>query len=93
MRLIPKIRRVSIEGHTDDVGSAESNRDLSERRASSVMQWLIAHGVDATRLESHGVGETEPEAGGHSREAREQNRQVDFLVTDPAPNVSEGGSR
>ena len=91
LRLTPGIRRLSIIGHTDDVGTEEANRDLSERRAHSVMQWLIDHGIEASRLESHGVGESAPIAAGHSREAREQNREVDFLVIDPAPVSTEGG--
>ena len=93
MRVTPRIRRLTLEGHTDDVGTHVDNRELSARRANSVMQWLIAHGVEATRLEARAMGETDPTAGGSSEDAREQNRQVDFLVTDPAPVRSEGVSR
>ena len=93
MRVTPRIRRLTLEGHTDDVGTQADNRELSARRASSVMQWLIAHGVEAARLETRAMGETDPTAGGRSEDAREQNREVDFLVTDPAPVRSEGVSR
>ena len=93
MRLTPEIRRVSIEGHTDDVGEDAANLELSEHRAHSVMQWLIAHDIDASRLEAHGFGETRPIAEGVSRGAREENRRVEFRVLDPAPTRSEGGAR
>ena len=93
MRLTPEIRRVSIEGHTDDVGADDVNMALSERRAASVMAWLVAHGIDASRLEAHGFGETRPIAAGVSRGAREENRRVEFRVLDPAMPHTEGGSR
>lgn len=50
----PEIRRVRIEGHTDDTGDAAHNEDLSRRRAASVRSWLIDHGIDGERLESEG---------------------------------------
>lgn len=84
MRLTPEIHRISIEGHTDDVGADEANLELSTRRAQSVMAWLVAHGVDASRLEAHGFGESRPIAEGTSRGAREENRRVEFRVVDPA---------
>jgi outer membrane protein OmpA-like peptidoglycan-associated protein len=91
MRLTPEIRRVSVEGHTDHVGDDAANLELSERRAQSVVQWLVAHGVDASRLEAHGLGETHPVAEGVSRGAREENRRVEFRVLDPAPTRPEAG--
>lgn len=93
MRLTPEIRRISIEGHTDSVGSDEDNLDLSSRRAASVMAWLVAHGIDESRLEAHGFGETRPVAEGETRAAREENRRVEFRVLDPVPTSVEGGSR
>ncbi len=85
MQLTPEIRHISIEGHTDDVGTEEANMALSQRRAASVMAYLVAHGIEASRLEAHGFGESRPMASGTSREAREENRRVEFRVTDPAP--------
>jgi outer membrane protein OmpA-like peptidoglycan-associated protein len=92
LSLTDGIRRISIEGHTDDIGTEEANLDLSTRRAASVMQWLIAHGIDASRLEAHGFGESTPIAEGTSRAAREENRRVGFRVIDPAAApANEGG--
>ena len=61
----PKIasRRVRIEGHTDASGSARSNQSLSQRRAQSVADFLIANGVPASRFEVVGYGSSKPLAG------------------------------
>ncbi len=89
LRATPDIRRVSIEGHTDDVGDDARNMDLSNRRAASVQRWLAEHQVEANRLESHGFGETRPLRpvdglrGRAQRDARAQNRRVDFRIVDP----------
>jgi outer membrane protein OmpA-like peptidoglycan-associated protein len=87
LQAVPQIRRISIEGHTDDVGDDAANLDLSNRRANTVMQWLIDHGVDASRLEAHGFGETQPIETGTSARARAANRRVEFRVIDPAPSA------
>lgn len=90
LQAMPHIRRVSIDGHTDDVNDDASNLDLSQRRANSVMTWLVAHGVEAERLEAHGFGETrqvraiEGLRGRALQTARGINRRVDFRITDPA---------
>ena len=91
LRLTPRIRRVSIDGHTDDVGDDAANLDLSQRRAASVMKWLVEHEIEASRLEAHGYGETRPVATGVSASAREENRRVAIRVTDPAPPSMEAG--
>lgn len=85
MQTSATIRRVLIEGHTDDRGNDNVNMELSQRRATSVAAWLVQHGVDATRLEFIGMGETRPLIAGHSRAARAANRRVEFHITDPAP--------
>jgi outer membrane protein OmpA-like peptidoglycan-associated protein len=90
LRANADIRRVSVEGHTDDVGPDARNMGLSERRAQSVLRWLVEHGVEAARLEAHGFGETRPlvnPAGLRARaqrDARAQNRRVDFRILDGA---------
>ena len=56
-------RRVRIEGHTDSVGSDDSNRDLSQRRARTVADVLIAAGVDSSRLDVAGYGAAQPLPG------------------------------
>ncbi len=85
MRGAPFIRRLSIEGHTDDRSTPERDLDLSERRARAVMRWLIQHGVVAERLESHGFGQSRPVASNESEDGRAQNRRVEFRIVDPAP--------
>lgn len=86
MRASEGIRRVSVEGHTDDAGNATRNMGLSERRAASVVRWLVDHGIHMSRLESHGFGPTRPLVttaglrGRTLRDARAQNRRVDFRI-------------
>jgi outer membrane protein OmpA-like peptidoglycan-associated protein len=75
----PKIR-VSIEGHTDNQGSEKYNEDLSERRAGSVRRYLIAQGVEADRMKSHGFGEANPIDDNRTAEGRAANRRVEFLI-------------
>jgi outer membrane protein OmpA-like peptidoglycan-associated protein len=76
----PEIRRVRVEGHTDDVGSPEYNQALSEKRAASVVKWLVDRGVDAQRLESVGYGQTQPIDAAATEEARANNRRVVFRI-------------
>jgi outer membrane protein OmpA-like peptidoglycan-associated protein len=83
MAVLPQIRRLSIEGHTDEVGSSGGNLDLSRRRAASVMAWLVTHGVDPQRLTAEGFGETRPVMQGRSRRALAANRRVEFRIVDP----------
>jgi outer membrane protein OmpA-like peptidoglycan-associated protein len=83
LRATPEMRRLAVEGHTDDVGDDARNLDLSQRRAASVMQYLVQHGVEATRLEAHGYGETRPVLPNTSRANRAANRRVEFRIVDP----------
>lgn len=80
----PSIRKVRIEGHTDNVGSAESNMDLSRRRAESVMKFLVKSGVPAGRLVAEGFGVTKPIADNATAAGRERNRRVAFMVVERA---------
>lgn len=76
----PQIKKVSIQGHTDADGGAESNKQLSEARAQAVMNYLVQHGVGAVRLESKGFGEDNPIADNNTAAGKEQNRRVEFLI-------------
>jgi outer membrane protein OmpA-like peptidoglycan-associated protein len=76
------IHKVSIEGHTDSDGSDSYNMKLSDGRAKSVMDYLVAHGIDAARLTSKGYGETKPIAKNDTDDGKEQNRRVEFLITE-----------
>ncbi|MFV8756757.1 OmpA family protein [Nannocystaceae bacterium ST9] len=76
----PRIKKISIEGHTDGDGSAKYNKKLSQKRADAVMKYLVDHGVDATRLQSVGHGEDKPIGPNDTDEGKEKNRRVEFLI-------------
>ena len=69
---------LEIGGHTDDVGKPEYNAKLSDARAASVVQWLVQHGIAASRLSSHGYGDTQPLVKNDSDENRAKNRRVEL---------------
>jgi outer membrane protein OmpA-like peptidoglycan-associated protein len=71
--------KVSIEGHTDNVGQPAANKTLSENRARSVMNALVAQGVPAARLSSAGFGQDRPIADNRSEEGRAKNRRVEIV--------------
>lgn len=73
-------RTVAIEGHTDSIGSEDSNHSLSERRAGSVKSYLVAQGVASSRLSATGMGEGSPVAGNDSVTGRQQNRRVEVII-------------
>ena len=77
-------RTVMIEGHTDSVGSSESNQLLSQHRADAVRSHLVRDGIDAARLTALGVGEDNPVAGNDSAMGRQQNRRVEIIISNPA---------
>jgi len=70
-----------IGGHTDNVGSAEYNQKLSEKRANSVRQYLIdKFGIDGSRLTAVGYGLTKPVASNDTLEGKQQNRRVEAVM-------------
>ena len=71
---------ISVEGHTDATGSDAYNQSLSERRAASVREALVAGGVDAGRITSKGFGESQPVASNDTPAGRQQNRRVEVIV-------------
>jgi len=72
--------RISIEGHTDSDGDDALNLDLSDRRAAAVRDYLVSNYViDASRLESVGLGETVPVADNGTPEGKQQNRRVELV--------------
>jgi outer membrane protein OmpA-like peptidoglycan-associated protein len=71
-----------IEGHTDSAGSAEHNQDLSERRATTVADYLASRGINTNRLHTRGFGELRPIADNTTAEGRAQNRRVVLLRPD-----------
>jgi outer membrane protein OmpA-like peptidoglycan-associated protein len=94
---------VSIEGHTDNVGSQDLNQRLSERRAASVMQALTAKGVARSRVTMKGYGMTKPVADNGTPDGRQANRRTEIIVlgenaenlggTSLADSLSEGLDR
>ncbi len=72
--------KIEIRGHTDDVGTEAANQALSEARARAVFDWLVAHGIDASRLRWRGFGESQPIAGNDTPEGRARNRRIEFVV-------------
>ena len=71
--------KISIEGHTDNVGDAVSNKKLSNDRAQAVMDALIAKGVDKARMSFAGWGQEKPVADNRSDEGRAKNRRVEIV--------------
>jgi outer membrane protein OmpA-like peptidoglycan-associated protein len=76
----PDIRRVSVEGHTDSRGRDRHNLQLSQQRAASVREYLMARGVPAERLVSQGFGETRPIDDNNTPGGRAANRRVEFVI-------------
>ena len=83
MKRFPQIKKLRIEGHTDDVGNEEINLKLSTRRAQSVMAFLVLRSVEPSRLEFEGYGKNKPLLPGDTDEVREANRRVEFVLVDP----------
>ena len=74
--------KVTIQGHTDDVGDNASNQLLSANRAKGAMEYIISKGVSAGRLKSEGYGESKPKVPNNSAANRAKNRRTDFLITE-----------
>lgn len=71
---------IEVVGHTDNVGAAALNQDLSQRRALSVVNILIGAGVPQARLSAYGRGEDQPVASNLTAAGRSQNRRVEIIV-------------
>lgn len=70
-----------IDGHTDNVGADDKNMILSQKRATAVRNYLVKKGVDDTKLESFGYGETMPIADNSTASGRQKNRRVEMKIT------------
>ena len=71
--------KLSIEGHTDNVGDAKSNKTLSENRAKSVMSAIVGAGVTAARMSAAGFGAERPVADNRTEEGKAKNRRVELV--------------
>jgi OmpA-OmpF porin, OOP family len=74
------IKKMSIEGHTDNKGAPDLNKRLSQDRANSVMRWLTQHGIEQNRLEAHGYGMEKPIEDNDTDAGRAKNRRVEFKI-------------
>ncbi|MCP4521650.1 MAG: OmpA family protein [Cytophagales bacterium] len=79
MKDIPEIV-VEIQGHTDSDGSDAANLSLSQRRAQSVVNYLVQHGISAKQFKAQGYGERQPIATNKTKEGKQKNRRVMFKV-------------
>ncbi len=73
--------RLAIEGNTDSVGSDDMNQTLSEKRASSVLDYLAGQNIPTASMTSQGFGKTQPVASNDTAEGRQQNRRVELIVS------------
>jgi outer membrane protein OmpA-like peptidoglycan-associated protein len=80
MRANKSIKRVRVEGHTDETGTRERNIQLSKERAAVVREYLIGRGVKPERLTSEGYGPDRPLAKGNDPDSLAKNRRVEFVV-------------
>jgi outer membrane protein OmpA-like peptidoglycan-associated protein len=74
--------QIEIQAHTDSKGTAEINQALSDERAVSVKNHLVANGIDGARMVARGYGETRPKVQNDTVVGRAQNRRVEFRLTD-----------
>jgi outer membrane protein OmpA-like peptidoglycan-associated protein len=71
--------KISIEGHTDNAGTIQSNQALSENRARAVMNAIIVKDIDKSRLSSKGWGQTKPITDNKTEDSRAKNRRVEIV--------------
>lgn len=71
--------KLTVEGHTDNQGTAAANQKLSDQRAAAVKAWLVAHKIAAARLTPKGFGQTKPSATNDTSEGRQTNRRVELV--------------
>ena len=72
--------RIRVEGHTDNTGAADANKDLSTRRAAAVRTYLVSKGIAEDRLESTGCGQDVPVADNGTDDGKAENRRVEFVI-------------
>ena len=74
---------ISVMGFTDNVGNANYNQDLSQRRAQAVKNYLVSRGVASNRINTYGYGEADPIASNATEQGRAQNRRVEIKINAP----------
>lgn len=76
----PEIEQIEVQGHTDNVGKDEVNKQLAQERAEAVRRWLVQRGIQPGKLVAKGYGSSKPIANNETEEGRQQNRRVQFLI-------------
>jgi len=71
--------KITVEGHTDNIGAKGANQLLSQKRAEAVVAWLGSHEVDRGRLAAAGLGDTKPVQDNATEEGRAKNRRVELV--------------
>jgi OmpA-OmpF porin, OOP family len=74
-------RTISIEGHTDSLGSDAYNQQLSQHRADAVRDFLVQSGISADRITARGMGKSYPVASNATEAGRQQNRRVEMVIS------------
>jgi outer membrane protein OmpA-like peptidoglycan-associated protein len=77
-----EIKRLEVQGHTDNSGTPEHNRVLSDERATAVRSWLTAHGIAPERLVARGYGQDQPLVPNVTASDRARNRRVQFIIVE-----------
>ena len=90
MRAHPEVLKIEVQGHSDERGDADYNRELSDRRAATVRTYLVKQGVAPDRLVSKGYGESRPVVSKSNEAAWSKNRRVEFVILARAGMTSEG---
>jgi OOP family OmpA-OmpF porin len=76
----PEIKKVEVQGHTDDRGDAKANKRLSEQRAQAVVKWLVGQGLEGARFTAVGYGSERPLETNGTDDGRKANRRVEIHV-------------
>lgn len=75
-----QVEGITVTGHTDSSGSKQLNQSLSERRADAVKAYLVSKGLDGSRIDAKGAGDTQPVASNKTAAGRAQNRRVEIDI-------------
>jgi outer membrane protein OmpA-like peptidoglycan-associated protein len=84
--------KLAVEGYTDSIGSDEVNQTLSEKRASTVRDYLVQQGVDHNSVTAEGFGKSNPVASNDTNEGRQQNRRVEIIISGEVIGTQIGGA-
>ncbi len=89
----PELRRIEVQGHTDNSGTPDHNKLLSEQRAEAVRAWLVQHGVPIDRLVARGYGQDKPLVPNVTAGNRARNRRVQFIILEKDSSPAAAGAQ